>query len=84
MVLVRADNLSSFFFIQVLILLMIGLITHQLLFFQEPFVNIPDDKIREALKVVLGTAPFYFFKDEESITFLLRTNRDAHSHLHFL
>jgi hypothetical protein len=83
MVLVRADNLS-FFFIQVLILFMIDLITHQLLFFQEPFVNIPDDKIREALKVVLGTAPFYFFKDEESITFLLRTNRDAHSHLHFL
>jgi hypothetical protein len=37
---------------------MIGLIIHQMIFLQEPFVNIPDDKIREALKVVLGTAPF--------------------------
>ena len=24
--------------------------------FQEPFINIPEDTIREALKVVLGTA----------------------------
>jgi hypothetical protein len=39
-----------------------------MLLLQEPFVNIPDDKIREALKVVLGTAPFYFFQDEGSIT----------------
>jgi len=61
MVLVTADSLYVFFlfgFIQVLIPLMIGLITHQMLLLQEPFVNIPDDKIREALKVVLGTAPF--------------------------
>ena len=30
-----------------------------ILCFQEPFVNIPEDRIREALKVVLGTKMFY-------------------------
>jgi hypothetical protein len=31
-----------------------------MLLLQEPFVTIPDDKIREALKVVLGTASSIF------------------------
>lgn len=30
-------------------------------FFQEPFVNIPDEVIREALQVVLGNIFFFFF-----------------------
>lgn len=35
---------------------------------QEPFVNIPDDTIREALKVILGIYPtytFYIFNEAE-------------------
>jgi len=35
-----------------------------MLFLQEPFVEIPDDKIREALKVVLGTSPSIFLSTE--------------------
>ena len=35
-----------------------------MLLLQEPFVEIPDDKIREALKVVLGTSPSIFLSTE--------------------
>lgn len=35
---------------------MLGLTMPETLLLQEPFVEIPDEKIREALKVVLGTS----------------------------
>ena len=41
----------------------------RLLWFQEPFVNIPEETIREALKVLIGirnsSLSFYFYQDDD-------------------
>lgn len=61
------ENLSAYFniFWHLLIyFLLVSVVALKVMSLQEPFVNIPEDTIREALKVVLGTkhALSFFFK----------------------
>lgn len=44
---------------------------------QEPFVNIPEEMIREALKVILGTISYYIYLQTSS---LIEGRKITHNH----